>query len=314
MKFRILYFIAFPVLLLTACSDEDNDAKNREHEERVMDDYITTYYPTATPTASGLYYIPKGEGTGIAPSNPDDFVILDYSEFLVETFRLYDTSNKKLATQEGITRSTLLKFEGPLKISLREIQNSIPGLYEGLMMMQEGDSARLIMSSTLALTSYVPVYFDVKLLKVIPNPKTFEREQLSQFLINTYSLTIADSTNTDSIGIYFISTLEGTGEYPNIDSTVTCKYTFKLMPYSDGNYLNVPFRTIELNNSLSFKIKQNAVIAGFEAAVKRIKTGGKATVIIPYYWGYGSFRNPETGQISLPAYSTLIYDIEVTDN
>lgn len=309
MKFKLLYLFILPAFLMVSCN-KDEDADKKQHEDWVIEDFLLTYYPNAQPTATGLYIMNDNAGTGVTPSD-NDYVIMDYTTRYVETFRIFDTSWKSVAKAEGISTKTAMSCEGPYKV---QVKNMYEGLKEGLFSMQEGDSARLIIPSSLYKGDYIPVYGDIRLYKVIRDIKQFEAQQLGQYLGTNYQKTLADSTTTGVTGLYYFPSVEGTGNLPVDTDSVTVKYTLNFLPYSDGKYLNVPARAIDKSDAFTFEIGKNSVITGFEGAIKLMKKGGKATVIIPYHRGYG--EAPYTGggqQITVPPYTTLVYDLEISD-
>jgi FKBP-type peptidyl-prolyl cis-trans isomerase len=313
MKFKLLYLFIFTAFLFVSCSKDDN-SDQIQHEDWVLEDYLRTFYPNAQPTASGLYIMCDNKGTGITPS-ADDYILFNYTLRYAETRNIFDTSWKSVATDLGIAARTSISFNGPLKVKLSSMY---AGMREALMSMQEGDSARLIIPSSLFKNDYNPIVADITLIKVIPNPVQFEKEQLAQFLKDSCNLTLADSTKTDFTGIYIdpnpARTVEGTGNLPADTSEVTVKYSLFFLPYADGKYLNLGSQAIE-SNSLTFTINDAAVIEGFLGAVKRMKKGGKMRVILPYTKSYGEFRYPldPSARMTVPPYTTLIYDLELTE-
>jgi FKBP-type peptidyl-prolyl cis-trans isomerase FkpA len=309
MKFKLLYLFILPAFLMVSCKEDEN-ADKKQHEDWVMEDFLLTYYPNEKPTASGLYIMNDNKGAGVTPSE-NDYVLMDYTTRYVETLRIFDTSWKSVALAEGISTRTTMSCEGPHKVQVKKL---FQGLKEGLYAMQEGDSARLIIPSALYIGDFTPVYSDIRLYKVIPDIKQFEAQQLAQYLNTNYQKTLADSTTTGVTGLYFFPSLEGTGNLPVDNDSVYVKYNVKLLPYSDGKYLNLPARTLDKSDAFLFIIGKTSVITGFDGAIKLMKKGGKATVIIPYHRGYG--EAPYTGngqQITVPAYTTLVYELEITD-
>lgn len=104
-------------------------------------------------------------------------------------------------------------------------------------------------------------------------------------------------------GLYYIETLEGTGDLPQAGDKVSVHYTGKLL---DGTVFDasanrgVPFE---------FTLGVGQVIKGWDEGIALMKKGGKATLIIPSKLGYGSRAIPGV----IPANSTLIFDVELID-
>jgi FKBP-type peptidyl-prolyl cis-trans isomerase FkpA len=57
------------------------------------------------------------------------------------------------------------------------------------------------------------------------------------------------------------------------------------------------------------------VVPGFSEALKKMQKGGKYKIWIPSELGYGAEekKNPQTGQVVMPADSVLIFDVELKD-
>jgi FKBP-type peptidyl-prolyl cis-trans isomerase len=106
-------------------------------------------------------------------------------------------------------------------------------------------------------------------------------------------------------GVYLVVDKEGTG--PKVDSGmyVKVKYTGRLKNGSifDSN-IDSSFGHTE---PFEFVAGTGQVIAGWDVAIQKLKVGSKARVFIPSSMGYGM----QSQGAKLPAYSDLIFDIEV---
>lgn len=122
-----------------------------------------------------------------------------------------------------------------------------------------------------------------------------EQALLEQYLIDN-NITVEPTES----GLYYIETLEGTGISPRLGMKVKVKYTGKLL--KDGSI----FDTTEGSDPREFILGN--LIPGWNEGLALMKESGKATLIIPSDIGYGS-----TASGSIPAYSTLIFDIELID-
>ncbi len=101
-------------------------------------------------------------------------------------------------------------------------------------------------------------------------------------------------------GLYYIENKAGTGRKAENGDVVKVHYTGKLLNGEkfDSSYdRNEPFR---------FTLGKGQVIKGWDEGVAYMKEGGKATLIIPSNLGYG-----DKDFYSIPAYSTLIFEIEL---
>lgn len=98
-------------------------------------------------------------------------------------------------------------------------------------------------------------------------------------------------------GLYYIITVPGNSEKPNLNSLVTVHYKGYFLDDSvfESSYSGTP-PTFPLAN----------VIAGWREGIQLYGKGGKGTLFIPSYLAYGS-----TARSGIPANSVLIFDINV---
>jgi FKBP-type peptidyl-prolyl cis-trans isomerase len=300
-----------------SCIKDEYDA-TKEKEDRVLKEFFKTH-KGYTQTINDYYYKVNSTGTGISPK-AGDIVIMDYNVRILETNRLFDTSDSTEADNNYISSTVTSKTPGPLKISiLNNYGFYSKGVCDRLLSMKEGGSDSIVCNGYWGIGSGVPTVFKVSLLKVIPDTRAFELAQISKFLSdNNTGLTIADTTGkggtdaiSDSIGLYMFNKTDGTGAYAVTGDSVDVKYTLTLLPYKD-TYLNVKARFIE-SGSFKMKLGTTSVISGFSGAVRLMKSQGKATVIMPYRKAYGISAYKGGGkQIVMPESSTLIYEMEIT--
>jgi FKBP-type peptidyl-prolyl cis-trans isomerase FkpA len=106
------------------------------------------------------------------------------------------------------------------------------------------------------------------------------------------------ATKHDS-GLYYIITKEGSGDHPNINSTVEVKYKGYL---TNGSV----FDQTQGSNTITFPLKN--LIKGWQIGIPLLKKGGEGTFFLPSELGYG---NQNSGTI--PANSVLIFEIVLVD-
>jgi len=130
--------------------------------------------------------------------------------------------------------------------------------------------------------------------KVNEDVVTFQDELdiLKEYLLDNNITTVP--TNN---GLYYIEILEGSGEEADNGDAVTVKYTGKLL---DGSVFD--------SGIFSFTIGKGEVISGFDKGITFMKEGGKAQLIIPSNFAYGSM-----GQNEIPPFTTLLFDIELLE-
>jgi FKBP-type peptidyl-prolyl cis-trans isomerase FkpA len=125
--------------------------------------------------------------------------------------------------------------------------------------------------------------------------KTVQSEQAT--IIN-YAATNGISATALSSGVYYQVTSTGSGATPTSASTVSIKYTGKLL---DGTVFD-SHTTAPISGHLS------EMIQGFQIGLPLIQKGGTIKLIIPSSLAYGC-----NGFGSVPGNSILYFDVELTD-
>ncbi|MEI6048103.1 MAG: FKBP-type peptidyl-prolyl cis-trans isomerase [Bacteroidota bacterium] len=99
-------------------------------------------------------------------------------------------------------------------------------------------------------------------------------------------------------GLYYLEVLAGTGSMPVIGDSAFVKYT--------GMFLNGSiFETTEGSGKL-YPFIVGSIITGFDEGIMLMKSGGKATLLIPSDLAYGG-----TGSYPIPGYTALLFDVEL---
>jgi peptidyl-prolyl cis-trans isomerase A (cyclophilin A) len=129
----------------------------KEAAKKTFDSLISSTYPTAIKTASGLYYIVEKEGTGKQAGNGKN-VKVHYSGKFVN----------------GIEFDNSYKSNNPLSFKIGQ-GTMIPGWEEGIALMKEGAKYKLIVPSELAfgerghpagIAPFTNLIFDTELVEV----------------------------------------------------------------------------------------------------------------------------------------------------
>ncbi len=152
------------LFVFNSCSDTDpydpyanfDHAAQAAYEEEVIKAYLTQNNITDfTRTASGLYYVKKEAGTGDKPTTGTK-VTIGYIGRLIQGGQKFDSSYDRAKNLEFV-------------IGNKEV---IPGMDEGMTLMQEGEKALLLIPSRLAygltgsgrIPPNAPIMFDVHLI------------------------------------------------------------------------------------------------------------------------------------------------------
>lgn len=108
-------------------------------------------------------------------------------------------------------------------------------------------------------------------------------------------------------GIFYKTIIRGSGTVPGPCSNVTVKYIGRLTNGTafDSSYKREP-------DGLTFTLGE--LIAGWQIGIPLIQKGGSITLYIPPSLGYGQQDLRDNyGNISVPANSTLIFNIELVN-
>ncbi len=182
-----------------------------------------------------------------------------------------------------------------------------------LSLLNEGESGLFVIPSALAFGSSqlgdVPA-FSVIVLELTIDAIRNEAAQIA-LIEKTYGI---ENPERLSNGLVFKKLVANpTGAAVSADAPVLVNYTGRLSysyVHSDvsGAFVYNPiFGSGTLGTpTVPFVLSQNNLIPGFTEALKKMRAGEKAAVIIPYSLGYGT-----AGNSAIPGYSPLYFEISV---
>ncbi|MBS1532454.1 MAG: FKBP-type peptidyl-prolyl cis-trans isomerase [Bacteroidetes bacterium] len=98
----------------------------------------------------------------------------------------------------------------------------------------------------------------------------------------------------DPSGLYYAVLVQGTGDYPSANSTVTVNSTGKLL---DGTVFDT---------EAGLQVSLANVIKGWQIGLQHINTGGRIMLMIPSAMGYGN-----QSQQGIPKNSVLIFTVDL---
>ena len=288
-------------LLLTGCKKDDSEEMIAQ-EMRLLQQYLVDNNITQEPTASGLYYVPIREGTGISPDE-GTFIEIHYVGELIDG-TVFTTSYQETAETNGINDTEFLY--GPARLQLGYIGQA--GLNEGIQLMKVGGKAMFILPSSVAMGGYssgsVPAYstliYTIELLEAFDDPEKFEQEKIWDYLKEG----AFDNVDSTESGLYYIRDSTGTGEFFLDGNEVKVFYTGKFL---DGRV----FDSNVGGEVFSVTLPDTYIIDGWNEGIKLMRNGEKGTLIIPYHLGYGQDgRYDQYGRVVIPPFMTLVFDLE----
>jgi len=280
-------------------------------EKDALDKFLADTKITTPPQPSGLYYVEQKAGKGMK---------IDSGCQVTYNVKILLVDGKQVFAKDS------MKF-------VYGKRPDMTGFLEGIKMMQKGGEARLILPSKLAfgengyreIPPYTSIIYDVKVLDVkskaevvkidAAEKKKKEAEKKNQdakkegakkaesSLLQKYLRDNKINVKPTANGLYYIEKAKGTGPQIHVGSKVSVHYT--------GTLLNgKKFDSSRDRGGKPFDVEvgKGAVIKGWDEGLQHMAKGGKAILVIPSSLAYG-----EQEMSGIPAYSTLVFDIEVVD-
>jgi peptidylprolyl isomerase len=253
-------------------------------EEAAIDEApvgIPTVEGETTTTDSGLVYIETLAGDGRTPEE-GDIVTMNVVGMLEDGTVFADTYT------DGV----------PITATATD-EDLFAGWKEGLLLMQEGGKARLVIPPDLAFGSegaggVIPpdatVTMDIELISAEAPPTPTAVDE-------------ADLTSTDS-GLQYYDITVGEGDMPVEGQEVVVNYVAWLQ---DGEQF-IASSANQGGEPLTFALGSDAVFPGWEEGVSTMQKGGKRFLVIPADLALG-----EEGGGSIPPGATLLMEIELID-
>lgn len=289
---------------MTSCSkenvDPDADPAVLQSNREDITNYATTKGLSGSLTTTGLYYVvTKATSSTATPVAPAIGQELEFTYTLYTLTRSVSNSaivtDTKVDSTNSVNSVFIPYFSGILKA----------GLEEGLLKMNEGDQATLLVPSNLAFGSVVSPSPPVPANSAVRYDVTLKRVRTEDQQINEYvaanKLTV---TETTSSGLRFIKTVTSSAvDYPQANQTLTIRATGKLLRAS------IPF---DSTGSTITTALAKSLMAGFNEGLAKLKVGEKATLIFPSSIGYkDKGLGGQAENFVVPPYTPVRYDIEL---
>ena len=298
MILKLGMFGMITAIMLGGCKKDDSQ-EQIENEMRLLEKYLTDNNITQEPTASGIYYIPIVEGTGMSPTN-QTWIEIEYTGMLIDG-TVFSTSDENTAEVNNIYAEGFLY--GPTRFQLVNVP--LKGLNEGIKFMKVGGLAKIILPSSMALggnpsgdlPAYSTLIYTVELVEAFDDPEKHEQEKIWEYL-KEGEFENMDSTES---GLYYIQEQEGTGNLFHDGDHVLVYYTGQFL---DGR----EFDSNIGGEAINFLVPGEYIIQGWNEGIKLMRDGEDGILIIPYHLGYGQDGSTSSfGHVVVPPYMTLVY-------
>jgi FKBP-type peptidyl-prolyl cis-trans isomerase FkpA len=149
--------------------------KIKTDEPKKIQKYITDNNLKTTKTASGLNYVITKQGSGPTPAIGDSVEVYYVGKFL--SGKVFETNVKEEAMKDKATYNPMNPYK-PIRVPVG-MQKVIPGWDQGLMLMNKGSKATLVIPAVLAygeqgmgpIGPFTPLVFDLEVTNIIkPDP------------------------------------------------------------------------------------------------------------------------------------------------
>lgn len=299
------------LIIMSSCTEDTVVEDNLAQEQRYFNIYMGANYPGVAPEASGLYYIENKEGTGDMPGD-SSWVLVNHVSYVIPSDQVYETYIEHVAIDNRIDDADALY--GPFKMQNGRMNE---GFTEGLKKMREGGEATFMFTSELGygskntgdLPAYSSLKYEVVLLEVLGD----DIEAYEAAKIVSYTDTIAGADTVydavNDITMYYVIDDSTDGAQVAIDSTIQVAYKGYL---TDGRVFDESTDSSYYEFTVGNYDTDTSPIEGWHLGLVKFKEGEKGRLIIPYQLGYGDYgRYTQEGNVAIPSYETLVFDVEV---
>ncbi len=297
--------------ILTPSCQRGNENEGSEQEERFFKLYMDAHHPGLEPDGNGLYYIEHEAGSGPQPG-AEEWVRINYVGYSIPDERVVDTHLENVALDNGIGKDGALY--GPLKM---QVDAKSEGVSLGLQKMRAGGKASFFFMSDLgygsggnkmmrSIPAYTSLKYEVELLEIIPDIEAYEAQRILDYVDTIPGIDTIQDPASDALMYYVVDMSNDTGSVVAPDSMVYVNYKGHLI---DGRV----FDESKEGSPLKFQLGVTEMIEGWDLGMQRFKAGESGRLVIPYTLAYGKAGDFKGPYVSIPAYATLVFDVEVTE-
>lgn len=340
MSRTVRFFVAAVIAAMSVASCAKQPADDfSEKQMAAFDAWMTVNGDGAEKQASGIYYKSLDTPAEVVKHPVDgDWVLINYTGRVLFSDDVFISRDSAEAQKQG-TFQYYTNYAPEMVQFKPGGQTITQGMYEGLKLMGEGDSARIYVPYTLAYGSSgksfsygyqgqvsaiganTPIIWDIRLEKVISDPVAYENNLVSSYAYDNWGLTVADTLKknmyrrTLSLGKDTATVRE--------DSTVHVYYVGRFLNgfVFDTNIADTAIRHhIYKTNSGTKYDSMTLLLSGSDTTLSRgfydaligMKYGETAQAVFTSAYGYGSAgeSSSTTATVIMP-YSPLIFTIEV---
>lgn len=295
MKIRVLNILLIGIFVsfLSGCLSKvvlEDDLVTQQNETQIQQ-YISSKKLSAIKATNGVYY-------SITKANPSGKLLT-----LGDTIRLHYVISR--LDDFKVDSSSVLKNQ-PFTFFNNGGATNI--FLKMLPLMHEGEQATFILPASLAgdsqtfpnLPANSPIRCDITFFKTYSEDNTIDSYVAANKLVVKEKIEAVSTTTGFTNYVRYIQVKAGAADLI-AGKIAKLKYTGRLL---NGYIFD---SNVSRTDSLNYTVGgTNNYVQGFKIGADKMKLGEKATFIFPSGLGYSN-----SAKSNIPAYSTLIFDIEI---
>jgi len=255
-------------------------------------------------------YIFHHDPSGVC-AQENGFVLLDYTLQNLAGGYLDSTDPDQLLDS---ARLAVYALGGPIYYAL-DTSRRFDYVAAALKFISEGTQGELLIPSKLGAQDGVSLRYLLNVRRVIPDIKVYERELIEQYLRSIPNSVGEPLTNYqgDTV-VYTVLTKRGNGDRAiQVGDRITLSHKCAIL--DEVHLEQGVLRGVETWDSVSMEhsLSHRYALKAYMQALTHLKAGDEAEIILPFSVAYGhsNVKHALTGQVLIPAYSTLIFRVAV---
>lgn len=302
---RFSLFVLSLAVVFTACNKDDDNGPTREELEALRAEQAAEI-ESRLDSESLTYEVDEFGIYRVAVEENPDGASLQQGEIAEIYYTITDFEGNVIDENTS---------GDPTRMTYSQSQAYLPYLlYPSLTQMKVGDTYRFYTPFTFGYNDISVenkidlreiVIMEIELVNIIPDNASLLAAEMEEFeaYLNDNSL---EPTDTLSGSVIKVVQTAGTGDEPANGQLVSVDYAGSFL---DGEEFD--------SGSLEVTIGNNGLIAGFSTALRSMREGESATVLIPSRQAYGNqppnfLPYDELSSNPIPPHTPLVFEITVT--
>lgn len=336
MKRNKIAWLLLGAALVAGCAQERTTSTNDDNKA-FLEAWLKARYPGVSATGIGIYILEDEPGTGAA-FDDEDYI---YAEYTIRDINGNISSTTDRRTAQQIGSYNVSSYYGPTVIHSGEkvLQAGVEAMLQG--MKTGGTRTALIPNWLLTYSRYssadqylkkssagnnVNTIYTLTLKEIIEDEAEWELDSLKRWL----GVHAPDAVEVkDEEGLFYAQIVEpeDTTSFPK-DTTIYINYIGRLLNgqvfdttikdtakvhniyNSSNNYQPVSIKWSDKATSITMGSGSSTVIEGFSKTLWQMRAFEKGVGYFVSSMGYGASGSGG----SIPAYSPLIFEIEIVDS